>query len=123
MPLIKSVIKHPISQARKLFTRLDTLIRRGEAICITRLKALTDRERRERRIHGAYSEPVFVILHWEDFQDMQEILKTIEDPLVMLDFLKHKKENQNKSTFADVFKGMYSKLGYYDREDDFDKKE
>ncbi len=98
---VSSIQVIPLTEARKLLTRFAKIMQPREIIQITVLNT-----------------PTFALIPWSMFQDMFEIVQTVEDPLVMQEFAAFMRDKSKPHPFSDVMRPYYTKTSIFDKYDE-----
>ena len=114
MPKIARIQKMKMTEARKVLTKLDRLLAPNEIVCI---------ERKTCKVLGSspendYYVPVYAVVPWDMFEQMYEIMSTVEDKLQMLEFTKFMKDRTKTHVFTDIFRKFYTQQGYYEPDEE-----
>jgi len=59
----------------------------------------------------------YALVHWESLQAYLEVIKTIQDPFMMLEFQKFMKDSTKPKMFTHILKQYYQTTGYIDKYD------
>ena len=98
---LRKVHRIGITKFRDTITGLKKTLSKDEIICV--------------QING---EDTYALVHWESLQAYLDVVKTIQDPYMMLEFSKFLKDAEKPKAFMDIMRPYYERMGYIDKYDD-----